>query len=300
MASVNSVAAQEAKIRRAFTYLYALETTWEKEEERHRAITECLAGYTGWSIHLGDLHIPYTRWDCVRDALRFVTRNCPRPRILIVGGDNMDLAYFSRFVERKDIREVVPEYDDTIPFNLSQLKRFLDLTAELFDHVYVLAGNHDERLFKFLLRHLPPEAANLMIDSLDAYITGILRADNITFCPRPYIRVGEIISCHPESSSVIPGRVVQNLIKRFLPRIYDFRAVVAFHTHSVSKIEYLGKIGVEAGATCKVPDYSRRLRGAVSRERRLIQGFAYAYTRKGRLPSMNDINYRVLDEERWE
>lgn len=254
-------------------------TKWEKTQGERLAIWNFFKDWTGWVIVIPDLHIPQTNWDKVQEMLEWVVKNTKPPRVAVLGGDNLNLDVFARFI---DAERSFKESDDGLPLEIEQYKGFIDAIDNMFEYIVILKGNHDKRIEKAILRSMDSQQAKYIIDLID--IDRMVRDGNkrVFISPDWFVRIGDLSVSHYEKYSVIPGRVgvwVADTLKQRMP---DLRAFIQAHVHRVSWLITKGVLAIEAGMLSKVPDYTRFKSFTASRYDMVSYGFACAYLRNGK------------------
>lgn len=270
-------------------------THWEERKEDFWSIYEKFKNWTGHIFFLADLHIPYTQWHYVETALAdaFMTDG---KKMVILGGDNLDLEGFSRFyTEKKNI----PLTEEGLPEDVNQYRRFMKVLEKIFDEIVIIRGNHDDRMLKLLLRTLTQEQVNYLKSFIDIekHLLAV-KSEKVTVSPYNYVFIGEAIFSHIEDYSVIKGRAGTWAIDYFIPRLKNLKVkgLMNGHTHRFSKLMHRGYVVVEAPALCKVMDYTRGPRFRQGKYEKWYFGYGYAYLEDGKI-DINKFNPVYLGEE---
>lgn len=210
-----------------------------------------------WAV-FADPHCPHVDWDKFARAIH-LTKRAGATRAL-VPGDLLDLFAFSRFAKYEH---------EPVEKEMAAAKLFLQTLSAEFEAVDVIQGNHDERARKYFASLLPPEFMFLAKWNL-AELCG---ADlpNVSF-PRmkidgrelPFLWMrGDLVLGHPETSSKIPMRAVDNFASWFgtwerIIGVRDIRVMGQGHTHQaggpVARAD--GVFIFELGCLCRLPDYA--------------------------------------------
>ena len=269
------------------------ETEYEKNYEKTQHLLHRWDKYSGWVLAITDLHIPYTRWKDVFRALEY-TLSLKGPKIVVLGGDNLDLKWFSRFTELKENPRFT---DDDVPEDIAMLKDLTDALTEIFDELIIIRGNHDLRLLKGLIRYLPQQWVTYLQPFINLYEFAENKPKTILVNDW-WVRIGELIVSHYEGASVIPGRSGQWAKDYFEQRLKNapFKVLMQAHTHKQSKIFHRGFLCIETGMLCKVPDYARSGRYHYSKHDKTYFGFGKAKLKNGKV-LINSADFVYLGEE---
>ena len=95
---------------------------------------------TGDFLIINDLHIPATDWGFAGLAVDIAKRHLPRPRHLLIDGDFLDFESVSKWDK---LIVPTPLYDE-----LEFARSYLNYLAEVFDDVWIIRGNHEDRFLK--------------------------------------------------------------------------------------------------------------------------------------------------------
>lgn len=205
-------------------------------------------------LHISDLHIPYQE----QELLDYViNEHAGDDTILVINGDLIDAVHISTFTN-----EARHSQKDEI-LQANQLVKEL---STRFMHVFVLDGNHERRLQRYIGRNARP-LEFLMPVTFNFYVVRNLYEDengmlipgepieNVTYVPQRFFLIDNILFSHPQNYSGTPGTTVKKVINSALSNYINFDIAVIGHTHQVQTINYMGKIGIEAGCLSQYRDY---------------------------------------------
>lgn len=254
------------------------QTFWEKKHNDRLRMWDFFKDWTGWVVVIPDLHIPQTNWEKVEEMLEWVGNNTSSPRLAILGGDNLNLDTFARFVDADRSFELG---ETGIPKDIEQYKNFVDAIDTMFEFIIIIEGNHDKRVMKSLLRSMKGAEADYILNLID--LNRLIKGGNnrIFTTYDWFFRIGDLVVSHLERYSVVPGRVgtwVSDTLKMRMP---DTRAFIQAHVHRLAWIPYRDTLTIECGMLSKVPDYVRLKGGSASRYEMTYYGFAVAYLDNG-------------------
>jgi len=245
---------------------------------------------------INDLHVPFHDNDAFRE---FVQREKDWADLVFVAGDLLDLFCWSSFTKRQQA------YTPREEFQIGQ--SVLNTLAANFKEVLLLPGNHDERMYRYLLRNsveggnldflkLVLESQGATLDVLQAMSYSlpnvkVVEPKKIDYADHGYMhQIGDLILGHPEVYSQIPGRPVENFIKwlRTVAQpngiVDEFNVVGIGHTHSYSQIRTFGAWGFEMGCLCPYQEYTANPKLKTKRE------WNKGYTRFVQYDGVTDIN----------
>jgi predicted phosphodiesterase len=237
----------------------AIQKEYEDESEDYNVGRPTSAGVK--ILTLSDIHFPYARVDYLMEAVKAHED----ADICVLNGDIFEGHVFSTFEKHKRIA-ALHEYQAAF--------EFVNLCAELFPKVYLIAGNHDVRSAKALAREgFEQEASQIFRPDLLARLangemldeTGLLvdRKDfsNVFYDQREswYLRIGRTIFAHPHGrGGGKPGATVQTVANYFNSR-YQHGAidcVVIGHVHKFYKGIHAQQLLIEQGCLSGLMTYA--------------------------------------------
>lgn len=207
---------------------------------------------------MSDMHIPYNR----DDILDIVAKYRETIDTIILGGDIIDCESISVYKSLGKV-ELVDEMREA--WNL--LKDIQDMTPGV--KRVIIYGNHEERFEKHLAS-IPTDIVSLHSSNILEEIVGGFdyydhRGDKTSYCNLDYEVIddwnyqhNDLIVCHPQSFSKVPGRTAINACEYFTRDGKSFNAIFVAHTHKiVEKLPDLNKWCYEIGCLCKPMEYSK-------------------------------------------
>lgn len=224
-------------------------------------------------VSLSDTHIPFYHDGVINE----VVEKHNDADVLVLNGDFLELFSVSKWPKNKQIM-LRHEYEIGM--------KMLRTLAKIFPKIYLVRGNHEERLQSYFSSNIDPSISFLVSPDLlhrmsegydfDEYgeLVKMHKLDNVFYNKGPlswYIKVGKCIFAHPSGGSGIPMRTIVNTANYFLSRGEDFEAVCVGHTHQMGKIIWNKKILIEQGCACVPLEYE-----ATSKMSYRPQSFGYA------------------------
>lgn len=209
------------------------------------------------NVVIADLHEPIAR----RDIIREISKKHDGAR-LIVAGDILDFASFSKFSRVKTCRSRQEEWNMSALRVLQDTAGFLDEISDYYSEIVVIRGNHDARPNKAIASVAGADAAEFT-DYLFTNELGKARKvviPNRTNLDYYAIKIGDMWVGHWHWYGKLPAAGVRQVIDEFLPdpavRQYgECNVVVQAHTHRTHDGSWRYKRAIECGAMCKRPDY---------------------------------------------
>jgi predicted phosphodiesterase len=212
-------------------------------------------------LSLSDIHFPYARVDYLLEAIE----KHEDADICVLNGDIFEGHVFSTFEKHKRVA-ALHEYQAAF--------EFINMCAETFPRVYIVAGNHDVRSSKYLGRMgIENEASQIFRPDLLARLangelldeTGLLidhkDFSNVFYDQREswYLRIGKTIFAHPHGrGGGKPGATVQTVANYFNSRYRegDIDCVVIGHTHKWYKGIHAQQLLIEQGCLSGLMTYA--------------------------------------------
>ena len=210
---------------------------------------------------LSDIHFPFSRIDFINQIMD----EHSDADICVINGDMLDGYAASVYPKGKTVCAAL-EYICAF--------EFVHMLSQLFNKVYIVAGNHDIRTERYLKENgVPKELHKILGPNLLARIangeridqTGTLieklNFDNVFFDTREswYVKIGKTIIAHPwNKGGKAPGYTVTKVNDFFHNRYHDseYDSVVVGHTHKIYKGIINSKLLIEQGCLADVMDYA--------------------------------------------
>ena len=239
-------------------------------------------------LSISDLHIPFNL------PLETFSTYANRVDTLVLNGDIMDCQSISSFTKKYRV--------DFVEEMVTARQYLIDFITMIHPRkVYVVKGNHEYRMLKYLSDRLHEDLLSIMPDSpLDLIVNdGFKQRDRIHgreswYCPLAglfaesgidvvydgnwWVKVGKVIFAHPLSYSSGMLKTTEKAVNFFLRQDREFTSLVLGHTHKLGS--YIqGNIAMyEQGCCCQLDqlDYA--------------DGKLY-------LPSQNGFIYMGLDDQ---
>jgi predicted phosphodiesterase len=140
--------------------------------------------------------------------------------------------------------------------------------SKQFSEVYLVSGNHEERLTKYFSKMVSLEVSSLVCTDILARMAngeeynqdGTIKKhhdfDNVFYDSRTkfYMTVGKTLFVHPSKYKSKPGETVQACAQYFYGR-FPFDSVVVGHTHQAGTFHYKSHLLIEQGCLCKALEY---------------------------------------------
>lgn len=212
-------------------------------------------------LSLSDLHFPFQCQEAIDEALAMHSD----ADILVLNGDILDGYAASSFGKNKNI-----------PMHLEYIMAldFVNKVSKMFPQVYLVRGNHEARVEKYLSARIDPTmtmfgrkdvlsylASGYVFDE-QGEILGYIDMPNVHYnsTGNPWIlQLGKTVFIHPNSFSSGPFATcisASEYLQQFLGAD-NFDSVVMGHTHKLGKMVYKGKLLIEQGCLVKVMDYNK-------------------------------------------
>lgn len=212
-------------------------------------------------LSLSDIHFPFQNQEIIDE----IVAEHKDADILVLNGDLLDGYAASSFAK-----------DKNIPMHLeyTMALEFVRKMAGMFPQVYIVRGNHEQRLEKYFANKIDPAmqmfackdtlyylAKGFILDE-DGNHMGTIEMPNVFYNPQgnPWIlQLNKTVFLHPSSFTSAPlSTVIKacDYLQNFLEwDSYD--CVVMGHTHKLGKAVYKGKLVMEQGCLVKLMDYQR-------------------------------------------
>jgi hypothetical protein len=236
------------------------------------------------TVAASDLHCPFIEHEAVALMIERDLRGADR---LVINGDLLDLYSASRF----------PKHE-RVPFEteIATADAFLATVSALVPEVIISEGNHDARIDRQVRALLPLD----IVESLEWLAGGSLspvralakRYPNVRLEHMTYgnssvgwaMQLDDLIFCHAERYSKVPGAVTRALDEWFTDHEYDlalkpWKVILQAHTHTLSRNPWKGdRLLVETGCLCQPMAYQAGAK-AVGRGQR--RGYVTLITEDG-------------------
>lgn len=212
-------------------------------------------------LTLSDLHFPFQNQELIDE----IVEEHSDADILVLNGDLLDGYAASSFGKNK-----------TVPMHLEYTMGldFVFKMSKLFPQVYLVRGNHEVRVERYMTSRLDPNMSMFGIKDALSYLAsgyvfdkdgnpkGILNMDNVFYnlTGNPWIlQLNKTVFLHPNCFTSGPFKTVMSACD-YLQNFLDwgsYDSVVMGHTHQLGKTVYRGKLLMEQGCLVKVMDYNR-------------------------------------------
>lgn len=210
------------------------------------------------TIVVGDLHIPEHR----HDFLMEIAKRHEGAR-LIIGGDLMDFARFSKFSKKVRSANTGAEQRMSTIDILKTGTAVVDSIRPYFSDIVIKRGNHDERLAGMLSQILTDgaELADYLYESMFADMPNV-SLTSTSIMDYFMVKRGDAWIGHWDHiTGKVPNRGANESIDWMLDNDYikqfgEWNVLVQLHTHKTSFTVHRGKLSVECGCLSKPQDYS--------------------------------------------
>jgi predicted phosphodiesterase len=212
-------------------------------------------------LSLSDIHFPFQNQELIDEIIE-EHRDAD---ILVLNGDLLDGYAASSFAK-----------DKNIPMHLEYTMAldFVRKVATIFSQVYIVRGNHEQRLEKYFANKIDATmqmfackdtlyylAKGYVLDENGIHV-GTIEMPNVFYNPQgnPWIlQLNKTVFLHPSSFTSAP---LSTVIKAcdYLQNFLDwdsYDSVVMGHTHKLGKAIYRGKLIMEQGCLVKLMEYQR-------------------------------------------
>jgi len=208
-------------------------------------------------LSIADTHIPFYNKYVIQSAVN----NHRDASCIILGGDILEVYSVSRWPKQKSIL-LRHEYE----IALAWIKKL----SEIFPDVYLIKGNHEERLQSYFSANVDPVVSfmtepDILTRLSEGYafnergkLTKTYGFDNVHYTSGLtswFTQIGKVIFAHPNGGSSVPARTVIKCAEWFTDRGYDFEALVVGHSHRMSQVIWNDKLLIEQGCACLPLEY---------------------------------------------
>lgn len=208
----------------------------------------------GFLVVISDLHVPYH----MEESIRYIAEEFgdTRHTYLVINGDLMDSTNISSFpsTAKHAIFEEVVEANNIVKYLASKFKQ-----------VFLLDGNHERRLLRYLgkqareISEFLPETFNYYVSRNIEIKHGMIvdhgAIENVLYTPTKYFLINNAVFIHPQNYSIVPGGTVRKAIDDAISHRVPFDIMVIGHTHKIAYINHLGRVGIETGCLTNHDDY---------------------------------------------
>ena len=259
---------------------------WKKRRAARLRLETELSSFTG-IIDAIELHIPYTEWQGVENMIN-QTKKEKGNKILVLGGDSVNLDMFSFFYKTSPHKSSPKE-------EIQCLLEFIKRAGPIYKKIIFLTSNHEQRLEKILFKMIEDkDVSNEYLKFVHTYKDFFKdhKLDNVICVNDMLFQIGDIMFCHFENNSGVPGSVARQVVQYLMPRIEKvWNVAVQFHTHTQAKMPIDRKLIIEAGAMVDSLDYW--VKGKVSGRGKLSTiGYARCKMEKGNA-ILNDCDIKI-------
>ena len=196
-------------------------------------------------LHLGDPHIPFQIDEQIQIA---VNRN--KAADVVVTVEVADCYSISRFNKNLSI---------PLEFEIDHILRYFEFLNETFPLTFVLAGNHQKRIAKEMMKNLHPSLLFLVDGDLMMRLAKPF--ERVVVCKAPILQINDAVFTHAETFSSIDLKSAINVYQyiqewRDVLGIRDYHLILQSHTHMIGCTYRSNCKIMETGCLCQVPDYS--------------------------------------------
>ena len=197
-------------------------------------------------LHLSDTHIPFQIDEQIQTA---INRN--KTADVVVAVEVSDCYSISRFNKN---------YSIPLEFEIDYVLRYFEYLNETFPVVLVLAGNHQKRISKELMKRIHPSLLFLM--ESDLIETLAKPFSHIIICKTPILQINDTIFTHAETISKVDLKASVNVYQMIqewkdVLDLKDYSCIIQSHTHMLGTTYRGGQCKImESGCLCYIPDYS--------------------------------------------
>lgn len=223
---------------------------WELKKVMLTTLQAQFKKFTG-KMDVKEYHFNHAHLPSLKKALEIADKY-KGPKILVSGGDSVNLDVFSRFYKN------TPESVDA-EYEIETLVSYLKLASQVYDRIVFLTTNHENRLRKIVSHYVGDkkvaQAIIKQMKTLDDIFQGN-KLDKIVYTNSNVFKVGDVFVTHFENNSNVPGTVGEKVM-RGLNNLYghDWKLAIQCHTHSMSKNTYQRQTVIESGTFQVSPDY---------------------------------------------
>jgi hypothetical protein len=236
------------------------------------------------TVAISDLHCPFIEPEAVALMIKRDLMDADR---LVINGDLLDLHSASRF----------PKHE-RVPFEseIASLDAFFATVSPIVPEIIIDEGNHDARIDRQVRAALPLD----IVEALEFLAGGSLNPVRAVAKRYPNIRaermeyagagvgwamqIDDLIFCHAERYSKVPGAVTRALDEWFTDHEHEldlrpWKVLLQAHTHTLSRIPWKAdRLLVETGCLCKPMPYQANAK-AIGRGQR--RGYVTLITEDG-------------------
>lgn len=232
------------------------------------------------ALVISDLHCPFQKpISTFKDYVGKVD-------YLILNGDILDCQAISKFTKTYRISPI----EEMISARM-YLISLIDMIKP--SKVFVTYGNHDIRLGSYLAKNLDTDIQELMPETALDYIfvDGFTHYDrkthskvhydaikdvfddiDIIYTGKWYVKIGDVIICHPRAFSSSPMKTAERAAIWFRNEGHTFSALIMAHTHRLGSYKIGNTMIYEQGAAC---DTSKMQYGDGALQNSQKEGFLY-------------------------
>jgi hypothetical protein len=197
-------------------------------------------------LHLGDPHIPFQIDEQIQTA---VNRN--KAADLAVTVEVADCYSISRFNKNLSI---------PLEIEIDYVLRYFEFLNETFPLTLVLAGNHQKRIGKEMMKQLHPSLLFLVDGDLMHKLAKPF--EKIVVCKTPILQINDTIFTHAEVFSKVDLKASVNVYQiiqewKDVLGLRDYHCIIQSHTYMLGTTYRGGHCKImESGCLCTVPDYA--------------------------------------------
>lgn len=208
---------------------------------------------------LSDLHIPYH----MDEIYMIVGKHADEIDEIIFNGDIVDCEEISSFLSAGA---------HSLMFEMTKAHAVLRAIDRMTPGVKktLVLGNHEKRWERYLAKQNTSfnflHSTNILREIVEGFTdhdyesgteTVYTPLENYRVINDWYVKVNDIICCHPLTYSKIKGRVATMAVDFFIQAGEEFNAIIVGHTHKQAYVKQYDKISIEQGCLCQPMKYSQ-------------------------------------------
>lgn len=186
-------------------------------------------------VNVSDLHVPY-HLERGLDTVYEYAKTCDG---IVINGDVLDCSNASRF----------PVYEvDSVFHSYSQAVEIMAKLKDLYNDVFVVAGNHDLRYERMLRKNRIFAEFVEVFGGCDILEKACIEAG--VLYSRNGFKINDVIFFHPDNYLSSTLGTARKTVEHMLQYNDNFKAVSIGHTHQLAYGYHMGKLMFESGKLC--------------------------------------------------